>query len=164
VSPRTLRARGTGTLTIDNTGGAGPMATPPGSGTLGRAVAGITPAKASNAINVRLPAPSRTRLLEWAPTLTITYRGTATKRSTSVFAQLVDDATGEVLGHQITPIPVTLDGKSHTLTLPLEIVAAADARGEHFTLQITPSTVAYAAQRATGTMHLTRIAIAIPVR
>jgi ABC-2 type transport system ATP-binding protein len=80
-----------------------------------------------------------------------------------VFAQLVDDANGEVLGHQITPIPVTLDGRRHTIELPLEIVAAADARGEHFTLQITPSTVAYQAQRATGTIHFTKIDLTIPV-
>ena len=159
---RALRAHGKGTLTINNTGGAGPIVAPPGSGALGAVAAGITPAKAANAVNLRFAAPSRTRLLMWAPTLTLTYRGTATKHSTRVFAQLVDDANGEVLGHQITPVPVTLDGKTHTITLPLEIVAAMVARGQHITLQITPSTVAYAAQRATGTIHFSKIAISIP--
>ena len=157
-----LHAHGAGTLSVNNTGGAGPIVVPPGSGTLGAAVADITPAKATNAVNVTFPAPSHTRLLMWAPTLTITYSGTASKVSTRVFAQLVDDANGEVLGHQITPVPVTLDGKRHTLTLPLEIVAAVDKPGEHFTLQITPSTDAYAAQRALGTIHFTKIAIALP--
>jgi ABC-2 type transport system ATP-binding protein len=157
-----LSAHGKGTLTVNNTGGAGPIVVPPGSGALGAAVADITPGKATNAVNVVFPAPSRTRLLMWAPTLTITYSGTASKRSTRVFAQLVDDANGEVLGHQITPVPVTLDGKRHTLSLPLEIVAAAVTRGEHVTLQITSSTDAYASQRALGTIHFTRVAIEIP--
>ena len=35
-------------------------------------------------------------------------------RPTRVFAQLVDDATGIVLGNQITPIQVVLDGRTHT--------------------------------------------------
>jgi ABC-2 type transport system ATP-binding protein len=162
VAPKTLQAHGSGTLTVNGTGGAGPIVPPPGGGLLGSAAAGITPARALNAVNLRLPAPARTRLLMWAPRLTVSYRGSATKRVTSVFAQLVDDATGEVLGHQITPVAVMLDGKRHTLTLPLEIVAAALARGEHLTLQITPSTVAYQAQRAVGSIRFTAIRIVIP--
>lgn len=157
-----LSAHGRGTLKINATGGAGPIVAPPGSGTLGAAVAGITPARATNAVNLRLPAPSASRLLQWAPTLSITYRATGSRAATSIFAQLVDDATGEVLGHQITPLRVILDGRRHTLTLPLEIVAAVDRPGEHFTLQLTPSTVAYANQLAVGTIHFTRIAISIP--
>ena len=162
VAPKTLQAHGTGTLTVNDTGGAGPIVPPPGSGFLGSAAAGITPGKAVNAVNLRLPAPTRTRLLMWAPQLTVTYRGTATRSATRVFAQLVDDANGEVLGHQITPVPVVLDGKRHTLTLPLEIVAAAVARGEHLTLQLTPSTVAYQAQRAVGSIRFSSIRIVIP--
>ena len=157
-----MSAHGAGTLAVNRTGGAGPVVPPAGSGALGGAAAGITPARAVNAVNLRLPAPTRTRLLMWAPQLTVTYRGTATKRVTRVFAQLVDDATGEVLGHQITPVPVTLDGKRHTLRLPLEIVAAAVARGEHLTLQITPDTVAYQPQGAIGSIRFTSIRIAIP--
>jgi ABC-2 type transport system ATP-binding protein len=157
-----MTAHGTGTLAVNSIGGAGPVVPPPGSGAIGSAAAGITPAKATNAVNLRLSTPTRTRLLMWAPRLTITYSGTATQSSTRVFAQLVDDANGEVLGHQITPVPVTLDGKRHSLTLPLEIVAAAVAHGEHLTLQITPSTVAYQIQRAVGSIRFTSIRIVIP--
>ncbi len=157
-----LSAHGSGTLAIDAAGGAGPIVPPAGSGELGTAAATITPAKATNAVDLRLPAPHATRLLVWAPDLEISYTGTATETHTRVYAQLVDDATGEVLGHQITPVPVTLDGKRHRLTLPLEIVAAADHPGEHFTLQITPSTVAYQRQRAVGTITFAKIAIVLP--
>ena len=162
ASTSSMTAHGKGTLAVNSTGGAGPVVPPPGSGALGGAAAGITPAEATNAVNLRLPAPTHTRLLVWAPQLSITYSGTATRSATRVFAQLVDDANGEVLGHQITPVPVTLDGQRHTLTLALEIVAAAMARGEHLTLQITPSTVAYQAQRAVGSIRFTSIRIVIP--
>ena len=42
------------------------------------------------------------------PLLTLTYRGTASPgvRPTRVFAQLVDDSSGLVVGSQVTPIPV----------------------------------------------------------
>ena len=118
---------------------------PRAAGSLGSAVAGITPGQGDQCGQ---PAPARA-----APHAPADVGAEAddhlprdglASATTRVFAQLVDDANGEVLGHQITPIPVTLDGKRHTITLPLEIVAAADAPGEHFTLQITPSTVAYA--------------------
>ena len=44
-----------------------------------------------------------------APELTLTYSGTGSSRH--VYAQLVDDTTGLVLGNIVTPIPVTLDGQ-----------------------------------------------------
>ncbi len=157
-----IRAHGTGTLTLQQAGGAGPLSVPSGAGGLGAFVGPITPARAANAVNLRLPAPHRPVLIAAAPTLALTYRGTGTVRVTSVFAQLIDDRTGLVLGNQITPLRVRLDGATHTLRLPLEVVAAIDRPGEHFTLQITASTVAYAPQLATGTLHLTRIALSLP--
>ena len=61
-----------------------------------------------------------------------------------MFAQLVDDSTGIVLGNQITPIEVTLDGKAHTTTVPLEMVAFTAKPGAHLTLQLVATTAAYA--------------------
>jgi ABC-2 type transport system ATP-binding protein len=159
----TIAAHGTGTLAVNDIGGAGPIP-PTGSSTFSTAVAGITPARASNAVNLRLPAPRRAHLIAAAPVLRLTYRGTATSgpRRTSIYAQLIDDATGLVLGNQITPIPIRLDGAHHAITLRLEMLSALDRRGEHFTLQLTPSTVAYQAQRTLGTVHFSRIAITLP--
>ena len=56
-----------------------------------------------------------------APELTLTYSGTGSSRH--VYAQLVDDTTGLVLGNAVTPVPVTLDGQTHTVS------ALAGARG-----------------------------------
>ena len=99
-----------------------------------------------------------------APELTISYSGTVPDgdRPTRVFAQLVDDATGFVLGNQITPIEVTLDGQTHTTTVPLEIVAHAATAGQHLTLQLVATTVAYAQPRVGGSITFDQISISLP--
>ncbi len=160
-----ISGHGSGSLTLMEAGGSGPVTAPPGTGAVGAVAAPVTPAKALNAVNVTLPAPRREQLIVAAPRLTITYTGTGggeNGKSTRVYAQVVDDATGKVLGNQVTPVPVTLDGARHTFTEPLEILAAADHPGERFTLQLTASTVAYQTQRATGVLHFSHIAITIP--
>jgi ABC-2 type transport system ATP-binding protein len=160
-----ISGHGSGTLPLMEAGGAGPVTAPPGTGAVGAVAAPITPAKAANAVNVTLHAPRREQLITGAPHLTITYSGTGSGengKSTRVYAQVVDDATGKVLGNQITPVPVSLDGATHTFSEPLEMLAAADRPGETFTLQLTASTVAYQTQRATGVVHFSRISITIP--
>jgi ABC-2 type transport system ATP-binding protein len=160
-----LAGDGAGTLPLTEAGGSGPVTPAPGSGELGTIVAPITPAKATNAVNVTVPAPSRTALVVGAPQLTFTYRGLGTGEngsSTSIYAQVVDDATGKVLGNQVTPVPISLDGAAHTVTQPLEVLAATDRPGETFTLQLTASTVAYQAQRATGSVTFSKIQIVLP--
>ena len=72
-----------------------------------------TAAPAANAINLTVPVPTGTQIVG-APQLTFTYSGLGTGRA--LYAQIVDDKTGLVLGNLATPIPVTLDGRSHTVT------------------------------------------------
>ena len=141
------------------------MAPDPAAGPLGTAAASITPGKAANAVNVTVRPPARTQLVVGAPKLTLTYRGLAGSGSpatTAVYAQVVDDATGKVLGNQVTPIPIRLDGATHTITEPLEILSATDRPGERFTLQIAAGTVAYATQRATGAVQFTKVHFVLP--
>ncbi|MGZ4718677.1 MAG: CocE/NonD family hydrolase, partial [Acidimicrobiales bacterium] len=111
------------------------------------------------AIDVTDPA-----LIVGAPALTISYSGTVPDgdRPTRVFAQLVDDATGFVLGNQITPIEVTLDGQTHSATVPLEMVAHAATAGQHLTLQLVATTVAYAQPRLGGTITFDEVDISLP--
>ncbi len=160
-----LTATGAGTLTLSDAGGSGPVAPDPSAGPLGGPAAGITPARAANAVNLRLHAPTHATLVVGAARLTLTYRGLAAAGQparTSVYAQVVDDATGKLLGNQVTPIPVRLNGASHTITEPLEIVAATDRPGEHFTVQIAATTVAYQTQRNTGAVRFSKIRVALP--
>jgi ABC-2 type transport system ATP-binding protein len=162
-----ITAEGSGTLPLTQAGGSGPVTPPSGASATATIAAPITPAKATNAVNVTIPAPptGAQDFVVGAPKLTITYSGTGSGEngsSTRVYAQVVDDATGKVLGNQITPIPITLDGDSHTLTQPLEILSATQVPGETFSLQLTPGTVAYQDQRAAGAVSFSKIRIELP--
>ena len=80
-----------------------------------------------------------------------------------MFAQLVDDTTGIVLGNQITPIIVTLDGKTHQTSVPLEVVAFTGKAGAHVTLQLVATTIAYAQPRLGGSITFAKVEISLPV-
>ena len=89
-------ANGSGSLTLQAAGGAGPI--PPGSaaGALAGIASSFTPAKATNAVNVVATIGSTPVTIAGPPKLTITYTGTtpAGEKPTRVFAQIVDDASG----------------------------------------------------------------------
>ncbi|HEY2161712.1 MAG TPA: alpha/beta fold hydrolase [Solirubrobacteraceae bacterium] len=162
---QSVGTQGSGTLAITNAGGSGPVAPSSGASATASIAAPITPAKAANAVNVTVAAPARPRFVVGTPRLTITYSGTGAGEpgsSTRVYAQVVDDATAKVLGNQISPVPVTLDGESHTFTEPLEVLSATQAPGETFTLQLTASTQAYETQRTSGTVSFSKIDLELP--
>lgn len=60
-----------------------------------------------------------------------------------MYAQLVDDSTCPVLGNVATPVPLTLDGGTHTASVPLEQIAHTLKPGQSVTLQIVPSSFTY---------------------
>jgi ABC-2 type transport system ATP-binding protein len=102
-------------------GGSGPQLGVLGLGPI-RALLGLpSGAKAINALSFTVPAVTTTTHIVGAPELTLTYSGAGVSRR--VCAQLVDDTTGLVLGNLVTPIPVTLDGQTHTITVRVEMVA-----------------------------------------
>jgi ABC-2 type transport system ATP-binding protein len=173
-----IMAEGKGTLALVADGGSGPVPPRPAAGSqvsgsngsaspspLDAVVKPITPAKAANAVNVGISLDSPPAVILGAPELSLTYHGSAPSgdRPERVFAQLVDDATGIVVGNQITPIPVTLDGASHQVTVPLEVIAFSTQRGSHLTVQIVATTVAYAQPRLGGTVELDQIHVSLPV-
>jgi len=159
-------ASGGGTLPLVAEGGAGPLTGPPPEGDpLGALVLGITPARATNAVELPLPSSSddANRLLLGAPVLTITYSGTVPDgpEPTRVFAQLVDEETGTVVGNQITPVPVVLDGAEHTTTIPLETIAHEPGGG--LTLQLVATTVSFSVPRLGGEVTFSAIELTVPV-
>ena len=97
-------------------------------------------APATNALNLTL-SPSQGTQIVGAPQLTLTYSGVGTSRH--VYAQIVDEQTGVVLGGIVTPIPVTLDGQTHTVTVPLEAIAYTAPPGAKLTLQVVSSATPY---------------------
>lgn len=166
VAGSPVSATGSGTLELTSQGGSGPATASPtrsGASAIDAVALGVAPAKASNAIDVTIPFAAKA-VVAGPPRLTMTYAGSAPPgtRPTRVFAQLVDPTTGLVLGNQITPIPVILDGSPHTISLPLEIVAFTAAMGSKLELQITPTTVAYSVPRLGGALTMTSIHISLP--
>lgn len=115
---------------------------------------------ALNAVNLRTPVSSSTVEIVGEPRLTVTYSGTGTGEH--VYAQLVDDTTGMVLGNQVTPVPVILDGQQHTVSLPLEPVAQTLRPGETVTLQLFSWSAAHAANASLGALTVQDIRISLP--
>jgi ABC-2 type transport system ATP-binding protein len=160
-----VTATGSGTLQYVATGGSGPAHPAAGnSDPLAGVATSITPAQAPNAVDVKVDFAAAATVIG-TPQLKLSYTGTAPAgtRPTRVFAQIVDDSTGIVLGNQVTPIEVTLDGKPHQLSVPLETVVYAATAGAHVTLQLVATTVAYAQPRLGGRVTFDSIRISLPI-
>jgi ABC-2 type transport system ATP-binding protein len=122
----------------------------------------IAATPAVNAAEVALPAASGPAHILGEPTLKLTYSGLAAPGATHVYAQIVD-GSNHVVGNQATPIPVTLDGLTHTIERPLEAIASEAVAGSSYKLQITPATTLYTPQRSAGTVTFARIEISLPI-
>ena len=161
-----ITASGSGVLDLVAEGGAGPVVLgEDATGILTNLVQPITPGPATNSIDVEIPVDDGPHLVVGAPELTFTYRGTpgTGDRPQRVFAQLVDDSIGLVIGNQVTPIQVELDGEQHTVTVPLEMIAFSAEPGASLRLQLVASTVAYADPQFGGSIDVESIDISLPV-
>lgn len=122
-----------------------------------------TPAPAK--LDLSVPMVAR-RAGQWigAPRVTLRYVGTGAPADARVYAQIVDVKRKLVVGNQVTPIPVRLDGRRHTVSRPLTPIAVSARRGGRYTLQIIASSKIWMPQRATGTVRVSRATITIPTR
>ena len=136
---RSLSSTGAGTLTFSP------------ADTSGTSIA-AQPAK--NAVSIAVRAPKTTRQIVGSPRLTLRYQGTATQPRTSLYAQLVDQARNLVAGNFATALPLVLDGKPHTLSVPLGAVAWTLGPASRLTLQLTGGSALYYPQQASGTVKL----------
>lgn len=152
-----------GTLALTADSAAGPLTEGSSDDLLSGIVNTFTPARATTAVELAVPADGDALVLG-APRLSMTYSGTAPEapEPTRVFAQLVDDATGFVLGNQITPVPITLDGQPHDVEIELEVVAHHLAAGSGVTLQLVATTPAFATPRLGGELTVTDLSLALP--
>ncbi|MCC5951156.1 MAG: alpha/beta fold hydrolase [Acidimicrobiia bacterium] len=166
-SATAIEAAGSGQLDLVAEGGSGPLE-PTDAGDADDILRGlvlpITPARAANAVEVTIDVPDDPTLVVGAPLLELTYYGTAPagERPTRVFAQLVDEATGFVIGNQVTPVEVVLDGEVRTTRVPLEIIAHRTDPGVPLTLQLVATTVAYAEPRLGGRIEVEFAHIELP--
>jgi hypothetical protein len=96
------------------------------------------------------------------PQLDLTYSGTAAPAQTWVFAQLVDPSRNVVVGNQVTPIPLNLDGSEHTLKIPLERVASLST-ASGYELQLVSDSTVYDIQRSAGLVDFKSAKVTLPV-
>jgi ABC-2 type transport system ATP-binding protein len=159
-----ITATGSGELQLVAGGGSGPATVPPDKSDLLSGIAGtIIPSPATRSVDVAIPVEEEAMVLG-APELTLTYSGTVPDgdRPTRLFAQLVDRATGLVVGNQITPVPVTLDGAEHEVTVPLEVVAHKVTPQSDLVLQVVATTTLYGEPRLGGAVELSEVGISLP--
>ena len=122
----------------------------------------VTAGRAVNAVNVAVRPPSAPVHVVGEPRLRLSYSGTGAAATTHVFAQIVDEARGVVVGNQATPIPLTLDGRPHTIRRPLEAIAAAAPAGARYTLQVTGGTQLYGPVRTAAAIAFSAIRLELP--
>jgi ABC-2 type transport system ATP-binding protein len=146
-----LRGSGSGLLPI----------TPASPATGGGLLIAATPA--ADAVNIALEPADGPRELVGAPRVEITYSGTAIPARTHLYAQVLDARANRVLGNQATPIPVVLDGQSHTIVRTLEPIAAHATAASRYRIQIAAGTTVYGLQRSAGAVTLSRVDASLPV-
>jgi ABC-2 type transport system ATP-binding protein len=122
-----------------------------------------TAAPARNAVNLDVSVTPGTQIVG-APQLTFTYSGLGTTRT--VYAQIVDKQSGLVLGNIDTPIPVTLNGRAHTVSIALgtlnDIAYTAPAGGGTLELQLVGSATQYENLTSYGVMHVSGMTLSLP--
>lgn len=161
--PLTYQGAGGGLVLVPLLGGSGPSdaSVPPADPTVfSTAFALASGSRARNALNVDVLVPVGTRIAG-TPTLSFNYAGLGTSRA--VYAQLVDNATGQVVGNIVTPVPVILDGRERTVEIPLaDIAYTVYGASDSLTLQITSSALPYANLTAWGWISVSDINLDLP--
>ncbi|CAB4917298.1 unannotated protein [freshwater metagenome] len=146
-----------GTITAS---GGGTLPITPLSSTAGLLVAAT---RASSAVEVPVPAQTATKDVVAEPVVRLRYRGTSTAPDTHLYAQIVDETRGVVVGNQVTPIPVTLDGQERTVERSLEGVAMRITPGSRYRLQVTDGSNVYGLTTGVGTAQLSDVRLTLPV-
>jgi ABC-2 type transport system ATP-binding protein len=119
-----------------------------------------TASPASNAINLKVSVAGGTQIVG-SPTVTFTYSGLGNGRD--IYAQIVDDQTNRVLGNIVTPVPVILDGQTHTVTVSLNDIAyTAAVTGGLLTLQLVGSATQYQNFTSVGAINVSNVSISLP--
>ena len=97
------------------------------------------------------------------PRVSLTYRGLALPQKTWLYAQVLDAQTNRIVGVQVTPVPVTLDGTTRKVSMNLEAIATRATASSRYRLQVVAGSLIYGAQRSIGTVNLSRVKVSLPV-
>ena len=118
---------------------------------------------ALGSVEARYTPPAAEADVVGEPTITLTYRGTALPAATCLYAQVVDAAANRVVGNQVTPIPVVLDGLLHTVTRKLELIAVRARPTSDLRVQVVTSTPLYAGQHSVGLVWSLAVSSSLPL-
>ena len=128
--------------------------------TLGTTVVATPP---SGTLEIRYAPPPVEGDIVGEPTVTLTYRGFALPFATFLYARVVDAAAARVVGDQVTPIPVVLDGRWRTVTRKLEIVVLRGRPTSDVRLQVLTSAPLYGPQRSVGSVSVSSLTSSLPL-
>ncbi len=159
-----LQAKGSGRLTLAKKGGSGPYADklPPSISPLFAILLRATiPTPAKRAVDVTVRA-KQAAVVVGTPTLRLTYKGQSPNKKVRVLAQLVDNRTDTVVGNQITPIELRLNGKKQQATVPMEAISVGLRDGQRLTLQLVAQSSLYNVFPKGGSVRFSRIAVELP--
>lgn len=95
------------------------------------------------------------------PSLSFTYTGSGTARA--VFARVIDSTTGKALNPAATPIPVTLDGSTRTVSVSLQDIVFSGGVGSNLTVEIKPTNSSFV-QLATGQIAISDVVASFPIK
>jgi ABC-2 type transport system ATP-binding protein len=160
-----LTARGKGELRLRDKGGSGPY-----TGELPSAISPTfslvlrptIPAPAKNAVDVVVTA-KKPSMVVGSPRLTLRYKGTSRNKKVRVLAQLVDPRSAIVVGNQITPFALKLNGKPQKVSIPMEEIAFHLRKGQRLRLQIVANSGAYDTFPKGGRVSFSKVRIGLPV-
>lgn len=122
---------------------------------------GVVPARAADGTTVPFSSPTSAGDIVGAPVVKLVYRGTGVPSRTFLYAHI--RAGNRVAGDQTTPIPVVLDGRTHTIERSLEALALRAGTETRLRLQLRSGASAYGAQRSLGNVRLMSIHASLPV-
>lgn len=116
-------------------------------------------------IKVRIAARGGERVVG-SPRVRLTYStvGITTTRSdglTHLYGQIVDRGRNVVVGNQATPIPIKLDGETHTISRTLTRIASVGSPAG-YELQILGQSDLFDAQRAAGALSVESLRVSLP--
>ena len=81
----------------------------------------------------------------------------------TLFLQLVSTTKGHVVGNQVTPKVVEVDGETHTYEFPIDGVAYTLDPGERLALEIAGSALGYELQRGAAVVQLEEVQVDLPM-
>ncbi len=120
----------------------------------------FTSAKKPSAIAFSAQVPASTQVVG-APTVSFTYRGKGTART--VFVQITGPGSAKVPGNVVTPIPVTLDGKQRSVSVPLGDIVYTAESASSLSIKVLSTSSAFASS-GSGRVAISDVSVAIPRR